>query len=545
MKNGENYSSSRRKFLKGAGAALLLAHLGPFITSCRQKAAAALVRLTGTNHILGHRLWAKNFPKPSGNIHMPYLIIGGGITGLSAARQLRKRGIDDYLIIEMERHTGGNSSFGENKYSKYPLGAHYLPLPNLHDKELLDFLTEEKIIVGRDADGFPVFDEEQLTFSPQERLFYNNTWQEGLVPKFGLPEAADKEFERFFSMMDQFRQERGSDGRYFFDIPLSIISSDEKYREFDAVTMKQWLESNNFVTEELHEYTDYCCRDDFGLGITYVSAWAGIHYFAARKHDAGSRYRDNVLTWAEGNARLATHLAKYSKGKTKTGWLAFDIKTSKEGVEVKVFDAKTEETITVTAGKVIVAAPQFVNQYLIPQRKSFTRHFNYAPWLLATLTLRDLPEDPGSPLSWDNVIFGSGGLGYIYDQHQTFGQLNERKVITYYHSFSTSDSRKARKEMYRKNEEYWQDIVMADLEIAHPGLSREVEEINIHLLGHGMISPVPGFIFGPHKAEAAAPINKKVYFAHSDLSGISIFEEAFHQGINIVNRILDETTLDT
>lgn len=545
MKNGESYSGGRRRFLKGIGAAMLVAHLVPMVQACKQKAAATLVKLTGTSHILGHRLWAKNFPKPTRNIEVPYLIIGGGITGLSAARQLCKKGIDDFLLIEMENHTGGNSSSGENKHSKYPLGAHYLPLPNFHDSELMDFLEEENIITGRDAEGLPVFDEEQLTFTPQERLFYNNTWQEGLVPKFGLPEASEVEFERFFALMEDFRKAKGIDGRYFFDIPLSVISSDEKYRDIDALTMEEWLNKNGFKTPEVHGYVNYCCRDDFGLGIAYVSAWAGIHYFAARKHDGGERYRDNVLTWPEGNARLAAHLARYGKGKTQTGWLAFDMRTSENKAVVMAFDASKNETIAIIANKVIVAAPQFVNQYLIPGRKAFAKHFTYAPWLLATLTLRAIPENPGIPLSWDNMIFDAKGLGYIYDQHQDVAQLHDRKVITYYHSLSTADSRKARKELYAKKEDYWKDFVLADLEKAHPGLTAEVEAIHIHRLGHGMVSPAPGFLFGRDKALAAMPIDNTIYFAHSDLSGISIFEEAFHQGINSVNRMLNETALDT
>ncbi len=545
MKNGESYSGSRRTFLKGVGATLLLACFSPLVRSCGQKLASLIIKLTGTNHILGHRLWAKDFPKSTREIAIPYLIIGGGITGLSAARQLSKKGINDFLLIEMENHTGGNSSSGENKYSKYPLGAHYLPLPNFQDKELLQFLAEEKIITGYDAYGFPVFDEEQLTFSPQERLFYNNAWQEGLVPKFGLPAEADKEFEVFFRMMEGYRQEKGPDGKYFFDIPLSSISSDKRHQKFDAISMEQWLADNDLRTAELRDYIDYCCRDDFGLGIPYVSAWAGIHYFAARKHVGGDRYRDNVLTWPEGNARLASHLKKYSKGKTQTSWLAFDIKTHEDKVIVKAYDATKKETVSITADKVIAATPQFVNQYLLPERKEIARHFIYAPWLLATLTLRELRDDQGYPLSWDNVIHGAKGLGYIYDQHQNLGQLQERKVITYYYSFSTADTKKARKEMYSKKEAYWKDLVLADLQAAHPALQEHVEEISIHLLGHGMISPVPGFLFGPHKATAARGVSKNIYFAHSDLSGISIFEEAFHQGINVVNHILDEAALDT
>jgi hypothetical protein len=39
-------------------------------------------------------------------------------------------------------------------------------------------------------------------------------------------------------------------------------------------------------------------------------------------------------------------------------------------------------------------------------------------------------------------------------------------------------------------------------------------------------------------------IDNKIFFAHTDLSGISIFEEAFHQGI-VLKKCYNETTLDS
>ncbi len=541
MKSGEGYKSTRRSFIKGIGAALLLA---PLLNACKEKAVSLLIRMTGTNHILGHRLWAGSFPKPVHTITIPYLIVGGGITGLSAARQFRKQEIDDFLLLELEGHLGGNSSNGTNKYSKFPLGAHYLPLPNFHDKQLLDFLHEEKIITGFDVQGYPEFDEEQLTFSPQERLFIRNTWQEGLVPKYGNSAAADEEFERFFGMIEKFKEAKGKDGKYFFDIPISASSADAEYYYLDKVTMKQWLTENKFSAPELLEYANYCCRDDFGLGIDYVSAWAGIHYFAARKHD-GTNTKDNVLTWPGGNARLAHHLKKYAEGKTMKNCLAYKLALRDGKAVVMAFDDVKKESVEIIADKVIMATPQFVNQYLLPGRKQLAKAFNYAPWILATLTLKDIPDAYSYPLCWDNVIYGGKGLGYIYDQHQQVRQLQQKKVITYYYSLSTADLRKARREVYQKPQEYWRQIIISDLKTAHPDIEALTEEIQIHRLGHGMISPVPGFITGEALREAGQPIEGKIYFAHSDLSGISIFEEAFHQGINVVKQVLHDTAMDT
>jgi hypothetical protein len=68
--------------------------------------------------------------------------------------------------------------------------------------------------------------------------------------------------------------------------------------------------------------------------------------------------------------------------------------------------------------------------------------------LLTTITLKN--EFGGDEeLAWDNVIYGSSGLGYIYDQHQNLNQIMGEKVITYYKSFSTNDCRKARKHCMR------------------------------------------------------------------------------------------------
>ena len=88
-------------------------------------------------------------------------------------------------------------------------------------------------------------------------------------------------------------------------------------------------------------------------------------------------------------------------------------------------------------------------------------------------------------------------------------------------------------------------MVFEGLKAAHPDIEQVTESIDIHLLGHGMISPVPGFIFGKAKKQAARNIDGKIFFAHTDLSGISIFEEAFHQGINAVNELLDGAALDS
>jgi len=530
MKSGGKYS--RKDFLKTMVLGSLML---PFLQYCSKKGKSFLLKISGTNHIFGHRLWAKDFPEFTETIHTKYLIVGGGISGLSACRFLNQNNQEDYLLLEMENHLGGNSSNGENKFSKFPLGAHYLPLPNKENTEIIDFLKESKICLGEDESGEPILDEYQMTFPQQERLFYKNSWQNDVVPQKGISVEAQKEIQRFFALMDSFRVKKDNAGKYWFAIPVHDSSKYDEVLNLEKILFKDWLQEQNFKSEELLWLLDYSSRDDYGLGIDYVSAWAGIHYFAGRKNNWSKKYKDQVFTWAEGNARLTKHLSGYTKGKNLTQYLVFDVKINGEKVEVLSFDNIQKKTKKIVVEKVLFATPQFVNERIFKNRS--TKSFNYVPWLLTTITLKN--EFGGDEeLAWDNVIYGSEGLGYIYDQHQNVNQIMGEKVITYYKSFSTDDCRNARKKLYSMKEEQLKSLVLDDLKKAHPLIEEFIVEMQFHKIGHAMIAPVPNQIFGKESQKAKESIDGKIFFAHTDLSGISIFEEAFYQGIRAAKEMI-------
>ncbi len=522
MKSGGKYS--RKDFIK---TIVLGSFMLPFLRYCGKKGKSLLLKITGTNHVLGHQLWAKDFPSPTEEIHTKYAIVGGGISGLSACRYLDMNGQKDYLLLEMEDHLGGNSSNGQNKFSKFPLGAHYLPLPNKENVEVIGFLKECGIYQGDDENGEPVLDEYQMTFPQQERLFYKNAWQNDIVPQKGISFETQKEFERFFKSMDDFRAGKDSQGKYWFAIPVEDSSAENQdIVQLEKISFKDFLSKEGYRSEELLWLLDYSCRDDYGLGIDYVSAWAGIHYFAGRKNNWSKKYKDQVFTWPEGNARLAKHFSKYTEGKHLPQHLVFDVQIKNDKVEVLAFDHVQKKTKKIIAEKVLMATPQFVNERIFKDRK--VDQFNYVPWLLTTITLKN--EFGGDEeLAWDNVIYGSEGLGYIYDQHQNLNQIMGEKVITYYRSFSTNDCRKARKQLYSMKEDQLKNLVLEDLKKAHPLIEDHILEMQFHKIGHAMIAPVPRQI-GKISKKAKQPVDGKIFFAHSDLSGISIFEEAFYQG---------------
>jgi hypothetical protein len=54
--------------------------------------------------------------------------------------------------------------------------------------------------------------------------------------------------------------------------------------------------------------------------------------------------------------------------------------------------------------------------------------------------------------------------------------------------------------------------------------------------GHAMISPRPSFIWSGIREKAMQPW-RNIHFAHTDLSGIALFEEAFYHGLRVAGEV--------
>ena len=128
------------------------------------------------------------------------VIAGGGMAGLAAARALRQRGIDDFMVLELEDSAGGNSRGGTVGGLACPLGAHYLPVPGDSAPEVQDLL--EEFGLRQRMAGRWKYDERHLCHSPQERLFFNGEWQDGLLPVQGVGAETLAQYRRFADRVD-------------------------------------------------------------------------------------------------------------------------------------------------------------------------------------------------------------------------------------------------------------------------------------------------------------------------------------------------------
>jgi hypothetical protein len=113
----------------------------------------------------------------------------------------------------------------------------------------------------------------------------------------------------------------------------------------------------------------------------------------------------------------------------------------------------------------------------------------------------------------------------------------DRSVWTYYWALTHTTPEQARRELLQRDWTDWKEAILRDLERAHPDIRQCVSHVDIMRLGHAMARPTPGFLSSPDRLRWAST-KGPVYYANSDLSGLSIFEEAQHRGVKAADAVL-------
>jgi monoamine oxidase len=490
----------------------------------------------GASHGRGHRLRGSD-PLPAAAVQRRAgaLVVGAGIAGLAAARALAQIGIDDVQVLELEDSAGGNSRGHAMAGLACPLGAHYLPLPVPESHEVAAWLHEIGLLSTRS--GRTVADERHLCHSPQERLFIDGAWVEGLLPPAEPGSATALQYRRFAHAVAAVQQRPG--GGRAFALPAHRAPWTPAQAALDAITFERWLDAQGLDDERLRWYLDYCCRDDYGAGADTVSAWAGLHYFASRHGFSApgdeESERDAVFTWPEGNAWLVQKLAGPLAGRLHTGRTVLRVSEGRHGVQALAWDEAASHLEAWTAPLVVLALPLFVAARVLESPPQALREaaalLHCAPWLVANLHLAEpLLDRIGAPPSWDNVVYGGRGLGYVDAMHQSLRPHAGPTVLTAYHALPDRE----RAALLADDAASWGERVLRDLQAAHPDLRRRVRRVDLMRWGHAMAIPRPGV--QRHPALLALRRQRgRVRFAHGDLAGCSLFEEAFTAGCEVAS----------
>ncbi|MGL4808380.1 MAG: NAD(P)-binding protein, partial [Giesbergeria sp.] len=233
----------RRQFLSAAtsaAAALLSA-------GCEPAPRALQGGFAGIDLERGHQvrdLLARGaLPAPGLVRRAQVVIAGGGVAGLAAARALRLAGVHDFVLLELEDQPGGNSRASAVNGVPCPMGAHYLPVPGNDAREVQDLL--EELGLRQRVAGRWQYDERHLCHSPQERLFFQGQWQEGLLPQQDVDERTLEQYRRFARQVQALMQSAR------FAMPMLKTFESKRplapvHQALDAMTFEAWLGTHGY-----------------------------------------------------------------------------------------------------------------------------------------------------------------------------------------------------------------------------------------------------------------------------------------------------------
>lgn len=526
---------TRRRWL---GGSLALA-AGGALPGCTPLTADALpadlpVRWVGARLERGHRLRerkAGGWPAPALTRRAGALVLGGGVAGLSALRALVRTGVDDAQLLELEDTVGGNARGHVLAGQGCPLGAHYLPVPGPTAHEVGEWLHEIGLLQWDGLRGASRPDERFLCHAPQERLFIDGAWQEGQLPSAAGRPATLDQYRRFARRVAEAR-------RLGFALPTWRAPWTPAHAALDGQTFAAWLAAEGLDDARLRAYLDYACRDDYGAGLDTVSAWAGLHYFASRHgFDAPGEPAEadpGLFTWPEGNGWLTQSLAQPLSERLHVGQTVLAVEEGRQGVTATVWNEAAGRVEAWQAPQAVLALPLFIAARVLvnppPALGAAVAGARYAPWLVSNLALDEAPlARPGFPPAWDNVGYAPAGstrcLGYVDATHQRLDPRPVPPVWTVYHALAEAD----RPALRDQPAAFWLRRVLADLAPLHPDLARRLRAADLMRHGHAMRIPTPG-TRGSAALQALRAGRGRLRFAHAELAGYSVFEEAFTLG---------------
>jgi hypothetical protein len=270
-----------------------------------------------------------------------------------------------------------------------------------------------------------------------------------------------------------------------------------------------------------------------------------LFYFAARTTRDG--HSAPLMTWPEGNGRLVRHLRDAVGARLELGTMALDVTAipdlaAPQRPRARVVTRDRSGVFrAIVAERVVVATPRFVSRRIVAALRDAPAepYVDYGSWVVANLHLRDRPlERGGTPFAWDNVLYDSRSLGYVVATHQR-GQDHGPTVWTWYYALAgdEGDGRKSRDRLLTTTQREWSDIVLADLRRPHGDLVRRLERLDVWRWGHAMVRPRVGARAALTSLRPWVPIDS-IHFAHTDLSGIALFEEAHDHGVRAAEEIL-------
>lgn len=417
------------------------------------------------------------FSRPPVSKRYDVVIVGGGVSGLSAAYFLRKY---DFLLLEKEPHWGGNAYLEEYEGQPFATGSAFTekdsPASQLAAElglKLLPINSPDPTIVGG--------------------KWVKDTWTTGLDE---LPYPAE--------VRESFKKFRAS---------ILALKIENKQSQFDNEPFTKYLKG---YSPEIKQWWDAYGPSNWGAKSDDTSALVAIselHYIIEGAKD------DPRLTLPGGNGalsrRLTETLAASSKDRMQSGATIIAVVSQKD--EVHVTYAQERQLHTVAAKFVVMATPKFITARLVDGLPDVQRDammsFRYCPYPVINMIF----DKPIYTRAYDTWCPGNTFTDFIvadWVELSQPGYKQKNNILTFYTPLGELDRIKL------LNESGCRSIaakVLADFKKLQPEFNVDPIEIHMYRRGHPMFLPTPG-TFTTQIPAARQPLDR-VFFANTDSIG--------------------------
>ena len=347
------------------------------------------------------------------------VIAGGGVAGLAAARALRQRGIEDFVLLDLEDAAGGNSRGGEVGGIACPLGAHYLPVPG-----------DDAPRGAGPAGGAGLAPARRRPLALRRAPAVPRAAGAAVLPgrvAGGLAAAGTASAPATLAQYARFAQRGGARARRRRLPHPGVAAPRARHARAGRETFAAWLDARRLrrpataLVPGLLLPRRLRRRHRHGVGLGRPALLRQPPRLpAARRGRAGEREARADLAGGQWLAHARGWPRRWASACAAAGWCC----ASPSGGTAWRWMPGTSRTQRVErwqAARCIVALPAVrrgaggarTRRQLL--RRAGAQRARYAPWVVANLHLRaPLDDRPGAPPAWDNVIYGDRtGLGYV------------------------------------------------------------------------------------------------------------------------------------
>lgn len=440
----------------------------------------------------------KIFAIPQPSEHRDVVIVGGGISGLTALKNL----IDlDVMLVEKESETGGNSRRRSSNGIRYPLGA---------------LLSQGPIAPFTDY-----CNELQIPFQPLQGAHTAYRIRNKTVPdplnegwrELPLPTRERESFRRLAEELSALSDP--VEGIFF-----PRTDNRQALKDLDRITFGRYLAQKQYPPS-VERFMKLMLSSRLGENGDQVSAWVALYILSTLIQPA--------YTLPGGHGAISEIIHRYCEdrkpGAVKTRFTVVRIENKDDG-RVWVTGAWPDGSLqTVSAGCAVMAAPKVYAKHavagLAEARPGLYDRFRYNAYLVAQVQLQYPVADVFETASADHFSRFTVAADWLANNRGSAGAGH----LTVYAPYPGKAGRFA---LYGADAADIARTVVKDLHDLMPSSRGAIDSIRLQRWGHPMVSCAPGM--DQLCAEAKEPFGR-VVFAHSDSFGISGLYSAIWAGM--------------